>query len=131
MNKDNVVVTYDKPTELKLLTEEQLDTLHKEDIRYQDEYNRKYDPDYNLDSFTRKWHSRMSDASYDWKLLQSISEKDLYEVIHWLSVEDEPYNPKGGRPGKIKELARDIKYSMSSKQRAVAYNIITKRFNNI
>ena len=123
-------MTYKRPERLALLTDEQLEQLHRQDIKYQDEYNKKYDPDYNLDSFTRKWHSRMSDASYDWQLLNRITLEQLYEVIYWLSNNKEPYNESGcGRPGKIKELARDIKYSMSSKQRAVAYSIITKRFN--
>jgi len=123
---------YERPAQLTLLTDEQLEALHQKDIAKQEKDNAEHDYDYpnSMETYTRKWYSRMSDASYDWKLLQQISLNDLYEVIHWLSVEDEPCNPKGfGRPGKIKELARDIKYAMSSKQRAVAYNIIAKRFD--
>ena len=124
----NTKVIYERPKELNLLTNEQLDKLHQQDIEKQAKYNKEYDPDWNLDSFTRKWYSRMSDARGDWRMLQWININDLYEVIYWLSVPDEPRNPKCGRPGKIKELARDIKYAMSPKQRAIAYKIITKRF---
>lgn len=121
---------YARPKKLCLLTEERLAYLHQQDIERQDEYNREYDPDYNLDKYTRKWYTCMSDASRAWAKLQTLTEAEFYEVIHWLSVDDEPCNPNRGRPGKVKEVARDIKYAMSAKQRAVAYQIITTRYNN-
>lgn len=129
---ENTKTIYARPVKLTLLTNEQIKALHDRDI----ELEKKAEADnvswVPVSCYTRKWHSRMSDASYDWKLLQTITVDQLYEVIHWLSTEAEPCNESGcGRPGKIKELARDIKYCMSDKQRNVAYSIITKRYNAV
>jgi hypothetical protein len=121
---------YKRPETLNLLTDEQLQELKERDIAADKHENETRDSWVVFDSRTRKWHTKMQDAKYAWQSLQQISAEQLYEIIYWLSIPDEPYNSKGwGRPGKIKELARDIKYCMSSKQRAVAYNIITNRFN--
>jgi hypothetical protein len=121
---------YKRPETLNLLTDEQLQELKARDIAADKHENETRDSWVVFDSRTRKWHTKMQDAKYAWQSLQQVSAEQLYEIIYWLSIPDEPYNSKGcGRPGKIKELARDIKYCMSSKQRAVAYKIITNRFN--
>ena len=121
---------YSRPNELKLLTEEEISALYQADVEREKEYNEEHDPDYNLDSFTRKWHKyKITDASGWWNMLNIINKDRFYEVVYWLSVPDEPCNPKGGRPDRTKELARDIKYVMTPKQRAVAYKIITERYN--
>lgn len=116
---------------LALLTEEELKALYLEDKRKEERYNLEHDQEFNLDSFTRKWRRQLFDASYDWALINKLDNKQFLELIYWLSVKATPRNPKGGRPGLVKELARDIKYAMTSKQRAVAYSIITKRYNKV
>lgn len=121
---------YERPKTLNLLTDEQLQELKEKDIAADKHENEVRDSWVVFDSRTRKWRAKLSDAKYAWQALQQIPPENLYEIIYWLSVPYEPINEKGwGRPGKIKELARDIKYCMSSKQRAVAYSIITNRFN--
>lgn len=123
---------YKRPDKLNLLTEEQIDKLHKEDIKREEKENRENDYDYpnQMNRYTRKWYRCMSSAKGVWDKLYEINEKDLYEIIYWLSVPDEPSNPNDNGLNKAKRLARDIKYAMSSKQREVAYRIITERYNN-
>lgn len=119
--------------ELRLLTDDELDALRAEDERRDREYNLEHDNDFNFDSFSRKWRKRIPNAKHDWELIRKLSVEQFLALAHWLSVEDEPVNPNpgGGRPGLVKELARDIKYAMSSKQRAVAYRIVAERYDRI
>lgn len=123
---------FTRPETLVLLTEEQLQELRAQDYTADKKENEQRDSWVSFDSRSRKWHSKMIDAKSAWDKLLTITEEQFYEVIYWLSVTVEPCNPNGfGRPGKVKELARDIKYCMSLKQRAVAYTIITNRFNSL
>lgn len=121
---------YERPEELRLLTEAEISALYQADVEEERKYNEEHDPDYNLDRFTRKWKKhKIVDATSWWEALRTINKARFYEVVHWLSVPDEPCNLCGGRPNNTKLLARDIKYVMTPKQRAVAYKIITERYN--
>lgn len=121
---------YKRPEKLRLLTEEEINALYQADVEEERKYNEEHDPDYNLDRFTRKWKKhKIIDASSWWEALRTINKARFYEIVYWLSVTDEPCNPWGGRPSNTKSLARDIKYVMTPRQRAVAYKIITERYN--
>ena len=122
-------ILYKRPETLSLLTDEQLQELRAKDVAADKQENQERDSWVVFDSRSRKWHDKMSNAKYAWDSLTDLTTEQFYEVVYWLSVPYVPENPKCGRPGKVKELARDIKYCMSSKQRAVAYKIITDRFN--
>lgn len=121
---------YERPEELKLLTEAEISALYQADVEEERKYNEEHDPDYNLDRFTRKWKKhKIVDATSWWEALRTINKARFYEIVYWLSVPDEPCNLWGGRPNNTKLLARDIKYVMTPKQRAVAYKIIIERYN--
>lgn len=121
---------YTRPEKLNLLTNEQLKALHQRDIELESKAEETNDSWVPITSYTRKWYSCMINAKTDWDKIYKLTNEQFYEVIHWLSVEDEPLNDKGfGRPGYAKELARNIKYAMSDKQRDVAYKIIRQRFD--
>ncbi len=114
---------------LKLLTEDELESLHYQDIQKQRKENIEDDTDFNMNRYTRKWKSKVSDAKKYWDQLKQIDNKQLLEVINWLSISDEPCHGGSNKPTKIERLARVVKYEMSPKQRAIAYSIITDEYN--
>ena len=121
---------YERPEELRLLTEEEISALYQADVEEERKYNEEHNPDYNLDKFTRKWKKhKIVDATSWWEALRTINKARFYEIVYWLSVPDVPCNPYDNGLSKTKRLARDIKYVMTPKQRAVAYKIITERYN--
>ena len=122
---------FERPQKLALLTESQLSELRDkdfEDDEMEDSISNSWVP---VTRRQRKWSKSIRDAKPCWELLYKITDRQLYEVIHWLSVKDEPMADGRGRPGKIKELSRCIKYAMTPKQREVAYRIVEKRFNTL
>ena len=120
---------YKRPETLSLLTDEQLQELREKDIAADKQENQERDSWVVFDTRSRKWHDKMLNAKYAWEALTDLTAEQFYEVVYWLSVPYVPRNPRGGRPGRVKELASDIKYCMSPRQRAIAYKIITDRFN--
>lgn len=122
---------YKRPETLNLLTEEQLTELYEKDVEKQEKDNREHDYDYpdQMNRYLRKWYKKIYDAKEYWDSLYQLDENGLYEVIHWLSVKDEPKNPHNNGINKIKRISRAIKYAMTSKQREVSYKIIEERYN--
>ena len=120
---------YKRPEELRLLTEEEISDLYHADLAAEYKENSESNSDYCTDRYTRKWNKRIYNATEHWNEIRSINKSNFNELVYWLSVPDVPCNPHDTGLSKTKRLARDIKYIMTPKQRAIAYKVITERYN--